>query len=248
MSEKNCLIGVISYNNGNNLFKTLSKVKNNFQYKVVINIDGSTDNSDNFLLKSKNKFTILKNKKNRGVGYSIKKLIKFAIKKKFKYLVIIPGNNKNNILEAKKIFNKLINHKFEYVQGSRYLKGSRYDNTPLFRLIMVKLHALMFSILFFTKCTDALEGFRGYDLKIFKNKNININQKWLDKYEFETYLHYKVLKYNIKYSEVAVSKIYPKNKISITNPNGEKYSHIRPIIDWWKIIRPIPLLMLGIKK
>ena len=126
--------------------------------------------------------------------------------------------------------------------------GSRRDNTPLFRLIMVKLHALMFTLITGKKCTDALEGFRGYNLKIFKNRNINVQQKWLNKYEFETYLHYKVLKQNFKYVEVPVSKIYPKNKKSIINSKGEIYTNIRPIIDWWKILRPIPYLMLGIKK
>jgi len=240
------LIGVISYNNGKNLYKTLKKINKSFKYKVLVNIDGSTDGSEKYI--NKKIYKVLTNKKNKGIGYSIIKIINYSIKNKYKYLVIIPGNNKNNILESRRIFLKLKKEKYQYVQGSRYLKGSRHDNTPLFRLIMVKLHALMFSFLFRTKCTDALEGFRGYDLNIFKNKNININQKWLHGYEFETYLHYKILNYKFKYCEVPVSKIYPKNKIGFFNPSGEKYSHIRPIIDWWKIIKPIPILMLGIKK
>jgi len=240
------LIGVISYNNGKNLYKTLKKINKSFKYKVLVNIDGSTDGSEKYITKKIHK--VLFNKKNKGVGYSIIKIINYAIKNKYKYLVIIPGNNKNNIIESRRIFLKLQKEKYEYIQGSRYLKGSRHDNTPLFRLIMVKLHALMFSYLFKVKCTDALEGFRGYNLKIFKNKNINIKQSWLYGYEFETYLHYKILKYKFKYGEVPVSKIYPKNKASIFNPFGEKYSHIRPVIDWWNIIRPILYLMLKIRK
>jgi len=241
----NCLLGILTYNNGNNLKKTLNKIKKNFPIDIVVHIDGSNDNSEKYLKKFKLK--ILKTKINNGIGFSIKKIIRYAKKKKYKYVVVVSANNKNNLNQSVSFFKKLISG-FDYVQGSRYLMGSRRDNTPLFRLIMVKLHALMFTLITGKKCTDALEGFRGYNLKIFKNRNINVQQKWLNKYEFETYLHYKVLKQNFKYVEVPVSKIYPKNKKSIINSKGEIYTNIRPIIDWWKILRPIPYLMLGIKK
>ena len=64
----------------------------------------------------------------------------------------------------------------------------------------------------------------------------------LDTYELETYLHYKVLKSHHPAAEVGVSKTYPPKT------GRGKYSHIRPIIDWWKILRPLPLIVLGIKK
>ena len=248
MLKKNyqkCLLAILTYNNGKNLKKTLSKIKIKFPIDILVNIDGSTDNSEKYLKGFKIK--ILKSDINYGIGFSIKKIIKYAKQKNYKFVVIVSANNKNNVNQSINLFKKLMSG-FDYVQGSRYLKGSRRDNTPLFRLIMVKLHAYMFTVITGKKCTDALEGFRGYNLNIFKNKNININQDWLDKYEFETYLHYKVLKHNLKYTEVPVSKIYPKNKKSIINIKGEKYTNIRPIIDWWKILRPIPYLMLGIKK
>ena len=82
-------------------------------------------------------------------------------------------------------------------------------------------------------------GFRAYKLSLFKDKRININQEWLDRYELETYLHFKVLTLGYKVKEIPVSKDYLSGV--------KKYSKIRPVFDWWKMIRPIFLLKFGIK-
>jgi glycosyltransferase involved in cell wall biosynthesis len=87
--------------------------------------------------------------------------------------------------------------------------------------------------------TDTSNGFRAYKLTIFKNKNININQSWLDRYELETYIHYKVITLGYKICEVPVSKNYL--------PGVKNYSKIRPVIDWWRMMRPLFYLKLGIK-
>jgi dolichol-phosphate mannosyltransferase len=107
---------------------------------------------------------------------------------------------------------------------------------------MVKMHALLFTLLTGKKCTDALNGFRAYRLSLFKDPRINIWQDWLDKYEWETYLHYKALKLGYRFKEVPVSKIYPYNRRKI------KYSHIRPFIDWWSILNPLLFLSLKLKR
>ncbi|MCS6809526.1 MAG: hypothetical protein NZ661_12045, partial [Candidatus Kapabacteria bacterium] len=167
---------------------------------------------------------------------------------------IIPGNNKNHPAELPLLFEPILQGRADYVQGSRYLnrkpEDRRREHTPLFRLVMVKVHALMFSILTGKWCTDALDGFRAYKVEIlFNDPDINIWQDWLDTYELETYLHYKVLKSKKwRFQEVATSKIYPSDKKTLLNTQGRKYSHIRPFIDWWRILRPLLYLLLGIKK
>ena len=242
---RKCILGIMSYNNGDDLKSTINSMPKNFPIETIVHIDGSTDGSDKIL--NQYSFKVLKNNKNIGVGKSIKNTIFYSIQNNYEYLVVMPGNNKNQIEQTMRLFDPLVNSKAEYVQGSRYLKGSKRDNTPIFRLIMVKVHAFMFSILTGKKCTDALEGVRGYKLSLFKQNFLNIDQEWLDTYELETYIHYKFLTNNVKYTEVPISKLYPKNKISLFNLRGKKYSHIRPFIDWWKILRPIPLLIFKIK-
>jgi hypothetical protein len=41
---------------------------------------------------------------------------------------------------------------------------------------------------------------------------------------------------------VPVSKTYPRPRA------GQRYSHIRPVVDWWRILRPLVLLKLGLRR
>jgi dolichol-phosphate mannosyltransferase len=247
-----CLVAVLTYNNGEDLKLTMEKFPQEHPYKVVIHVDGSTDGSDACLQDFS--YPIIGNPVNVGVGKAIKNCVEYARTHGFKALVIIPGNNKNHPAEIPDLLKPIVEQGIDYVQGSRFLGASREDrrrdNTPLFRIVMVQVHALMFTILTGKRCTDALEGFRAYRLSIFDDPDINIAQEWLDTYELETYLHYKVLRSKrVSFTEVATSKIYPEDKKGvITNRTGKKYSHIRPIIDWWRILRPLLFLLLGIRK
>jgi len=56
----------------------------------------------------------------------------------------------------------------------------------------------------------------------------------------EVYLLIKALKLGFKYAEVPCTKIYPPKEIGQTK--------MRPFVDWWKMLRPIALLALGLKK
>lgn len=247
LTKKDCLVAVLTYNNGDALEKTLNKIPETYKYDLIIHVDGSTDGSDGVLKKFN--FNILHQKSNAGIGKSLRNVIEYAKKNNYKILVIIPGNNKNDPNEVDNMLKPILEDNFDFVQGSRFLKNSRNDNTPVFRIVMVKLYSIFFSVLARKKISDSLEGFRAYKLNIFDNPEININQKWLNTYEMETYIFYKVvMSKKYKYTEVAVSKIYPENKKHLFNDKGEKYSHIRPVLDWWHIIKPVLYLLFKIKK
>jgi dolichol-phosphate mannosyltransferase len=214
---------------------------------ILIIDDGSTDDSMNIIDKSQ--YVIIKNKVNSGIGVSIRKACNYALNYNYEIIAMMPGNNKNSIAEVYRLVKPIIENNADYVQGSRFLPGSKRDNTPLFRLIMVKVLAMLLSIITGRRITDCLEGFRAFRLSILNDKDINIHQNWLNRYGLEIYLFFKVTygkKY--RYKEVPISKIYPKEKKSIFNKKGEEYTKIKPIIDWWDILRPIPYLLLGIKK
>jgi dolichol-phosphate mannosyltransferase len=245
--RKECLAAIGTFNNGEDLKNLLNRIPNDYPFDLVIHVDGSTDGSEKIL--KNHPYPVIGEKMNKGIGKAIKNTIKYAFENNYKALAFIPGNNKNDPNEVSRLFNQIIENGADYVQGSRYLPGSKKDHTPIFRLLIVKVHAFFFSVLTGRKCTDALEGFRAYRLSVFNDSQIDIWQDWLDTYEFETYLHYKVLKdkkFNVV--EVPVSKIYPQNRKHILNKNGAKYTHIRPFIDWWRILRPILYLKLGLKK
>lgn len=241
------LIGVVFYNEGERIKFLLEKFKNlklSFDYKVIFLNDGSKDDSikviKSFLRKKKIKnIEIISHKENCGVGAAIRSIIHFGLKKKLDICVIMAGNGKDDPMEIPKLVNPIIDDGYDYIQGSRFLKGGSFQNLPFLRKSMILGFSFLMTLFTRFKCSDSTNGFRAYKFSIFKDSRINIDQDWLDRYELETYLHYKVITLGYKIKEVAVSKNYL--------PNVRNYSKIRPIIDWWKLGRPIFLLRFGIK-
>lgn len=237
-----CVVAMCSYNNGKNVELALSKVPPAAErdYDVVVINDGCTDDTPSYIAKFD--FPVIVHPVNRGAGGAIKSAIRYARENKYDVVCVLAGNDKDDPREAVRLLDAIKNGDADYVQGSRFAPGGAHENTPAFRHVMVKVHANMFRVLTGFAGTDALNGFRAYRTSLFDDPKIDITQDWLDKYELETYLHYKVLKGGYRIAEVGVSKTYPPKK------GRGKYSHIRPVLDWWKILRPLPMLLLGIKK
>ena len=247
MTKSKCLVAIGSYNDGARLKKTLATKPHDFPYDILLIDDVSTDGSFDDI--DKTAYTVIRNEVNSGIGVNIRKACDYAKENGYEVIAVVPGNNKNTLAEVDRLVEPILNNKADYVQGSRYLQGSRRDHTPLFRLVMVKVLAALLSVITGRKITDSMEGFRAFRLSILDDPDIDIHQDWLDRYGLEIYLFFKITygrKY--RYKEVPISKLYPKDKVTLLNPKGVKYSKIKPIIDWWDILRPIPLLLFGIKK
>lgn len=245
-NNQRVLIGVVCFNEADKLSYFLPKFKLtnfNFPYQIVFIDDGSVDNSGKIIQKyfkdNRLKGMVIHNGRNKGVGYSIRRIIKFGIKNEFNICVIMAGNGKDDPLEIPQLLTPIIEDNYDYVQGSRFLKGGSFKNLPLLRKSLIQIFTFIMYLFTRFKCSDVTNGFRAYKLSIFKDGRINLDQDWLDRYELETYLHYKVITLWYKVKEVPVSKNYI--------PGIRKYSKIRPIIDWWKLARPVFLLKLGIK-
>ena len=53
------------------------------------------------------------------------------------------------------------------------------------------------------------------------------------------YIHWKAITLAYRVCEVPVSKTYPTRR--------RNYSKIRPVVDWWHIVRPALLLKLKLR-
>lgn len=212
-----------------------------YSLQMIFVDDGSTDGTAEIAAAVPGTH-LIRHSGNRGIGAAIRTAIRYARDSGYRYIVIMAGNGKDDFREVPRLLGPLLDDTADYVQGSRFLDGGAFENLPLGRLILLRFHAVFFTLVTGRRTTDASNGFRAYRLALFNDRRINLDQRWLDRYELETYLHMKVhwLKYRVK--EVAVSKTYPPKKA------GLKYSHIRPFIDWWSILRPILLLAFRIKK
>lgn len=247
MRNKKILIGVVCYNEADKIIFLLEKFKKfklEIPYQILFINDGSTDGSDKIIkvfFKKNNirNAVVLSNKFNRGVGYGIRKIINYGLSHNFDIVVIMAGNGKDTPLEIHKLLTPILEEDYDYVQGSRFLIGGSFNNLPLLRKTMILTFTFFMSLMTGFKCSDCTNGFRAYKLSIFNDRRININQGWLDRYELETYLHYKVITSGYKIREVPVSKNYL--------PTVNNYSKMRPLIDWWKLARPVFLLKFGFK-
>ncbi|TAL47414.1 glycosyltransferase family 2 protein [archaeon] len=178
---------------------------------------------------------IIKNKHRRGIGYAIKQGYKYALSKGFDTIVVMAGNGKDDPSEIPRLLKK-ISEGYDYVQGSRFMQGGKSFNLPLGRYILMKLLTKAWHSTGF-KGTDVMNGFRAYKAGLLKDSHIDINQKWLDGYSLEYYIHYKAISLGYKVTEVPVSKTYR------TKTNYSKVSHRQ----WGQIVWPLVMLKLGMK-
>ena len=88
----------------------------------------------------------------------------WALERGYEGIITIDGNNKDSIEDIPKFIEKL-EQGYDFIQGSRFIKGGKAINTPFIRHISVKLiHAPIISITAkhrFTDTTNALTPFNG---------------------------------------------------------------------------------------
>ena len=182
--------------------------------------------------------TIIENPTRNGIGYAIKEGYWYALSHGFDIIIVMAGNGKDDPREIPRLTEPIIKKGFDYVQGSRFLPGGKGERTPFLRRIFTRLFPFVWTFVTGVRCTEVTNGFRAYRATILEDPQINIQQTWLNGYELEYYLHYKVLTLGYKFTERPVSKIY-------SHARRESYSHISPLKDWQQIVGPIVLLRLG---
>jgi dolichol-phosphate mannosyltransferase len=233
------MLTIAAYNVGTSIPNLLKRVPYELLNEVVVVDDGSTD--DTAEAAAAFPVTVIRHSSNKGVGAVIKTALRHALDQKYDVFLIMAGNGKDDPQEIPRLL-QAIENGCDYVQGSRFASGGTSEDLPLFRRLMVPASAMLFRLLTGFRGTDALNGFRAYRLHLLGDPHIDVWQDWLDRYELEMYVHYKALTLGYKVAEVPVTKSYRHFS------KGATYSHIRPFVDWWSIVRPIVYLTLGLRR
>lgn len=204
---------------------------------VYLTDDGSTDGTA--AVGRKAGARVLIHPKNRGVGAALRTGFEAAVKAKFDTIVVMGADDQDNPSEIPRLLAKL-DAGYDFVQGSRWLAEGRVVDIPLFRRVTTIGYSLIFTVLVGRRITDGTNGFRAFRARILKG--IHLRQPWLDTYELEPYLYWHVIKNGHRVGEAPVTKRYPK-----VVP-GYHYTKMKPFRDWWRILRPLLLLFLRIKR
>ena len=176
-----------------------------------------------------------------GVGAALRQGIAYAREHDYDVAVIMAGNNKDEPAEIPRLLDPICENGFDFVMGSRYCAGGRHGgDMPLYRQIATRIHPWLVSRFTGTRLTESTNGFRAFKLSIFSDPRINLEQRWLDTYGLEVYFLWKVLTLGYRFTEVPCTKVYPSKSLG--------YTKMRPIVDWWMILRPIVLLGLGLRR
>ncbi|WP_413293252.1 glycosyltransferase family 2 protein [Bdellovibrio sp. HCB185ZH] len=234
------LLVIVNYNQNQEIAGFLSDVIQHWpQNQSVVVDDGSYDDSPD--IAQQRGFKVLRHLKNQGVGAAIRTGILYARENKYEAVLIMSSNGKMVPSEIHTVVSPLLNKKADYVTGSRFLNGNRSPGLTLFRRLSIPIFSSICTILLKRRFSDITCGFRCYKIDFLFNETCDISQEWLSRYELEYYIHYWACENRLKIAEVPVT-------IKYNHLQSNRKSKIRPIIDWWSMIKPLFFLRLKLKK
>lgn len=209
----------------------------------VIVVDDASDDGSAALVRRAG-FSVISHAKHRGVGAAIRTGIAAALQQGADVVVVIAGNGKDDPREIERLLTPIADGRADFVQGSRYLSHApQLGDFPLYRLLATRLHPLLFTAVSGRRVSESTNGFRAVHRRVLTDPRMHLQQTWLNRYELEPYLYLRAIKLGYRTEEVAVSKVYPPTQVGDTRVTQTK---MRPVIDWWSILRPLLFARLGI--
>lgn len=228
--EKDYCVCIPVINEGTRIKKELERAKkaNISKYVDIIICDGDSkdDSLNDNLMKELEVNTVLIKKNTGKQGAQLRMGFWWGLERGYKGIITIDGNNKDSIEDIPKFIEKLESG-YDFVQGSRFIKGGKAINTPLVRLISVKLiHAPIISLTAKKRFTDTTNAYRAYSKKYLTDKRVNPFRNIFVSYELLAYLSVRATQLGMKAIEIPVTREYPKTgktptKISFFKGNFE---------------------------
>lgn len=213
-SSKYCIC-IPVLNEGEKIKKQLQKMLPFSKTADIIIADwGSTDGStDQKFLKKMNVRTLLVLKSPGKQGTQLRMAFSYAIKQGYKGIIQIDGNNKDGV-EAIPYFILALDEGFDYIQGSRFIRGGKAVNTPPLRYFAVRLLASpILSLGARYWYTDVTNGFRGYSKKYLLHPKVQPFRNLFVNYELNMYLTVRANRLGLKTKELPVERKYSAGKV-----------------------------------
>lgn len=227
---KDYVILIPIINEGDRIAKELRRAQkyNISNYADIVICDGgSTDGcTEENKLRKLDVNTLLVKQDTGKQGAQLRMGIWWALQRGYKGVITIDGNNKDSIEDVPHFIEKL-EEGYDFIQGSRFIKGGKAINTPLIRTVSVKLiHASVISLTAHQRFTDTTNAYRAYSARYLTDKRVQPLRDIFMTYELLAYLSVRATQIGMRACEIPVTRAYPKigmtpTKISLFKGNSE---------------------------
>jgi glycosyltransferase involved in cell wall biosynthesis len=197
---------------------------------IIICDGGSKDGcTDENILRSLDVNTLLIKRDTGKQGAQLRMGMYFALQRGYKGVITIDGNDKDSIEDVPCFIEKL-EEGYDLIQGSRFIKGGQAINTPVSRLVAVKLiHAPIISLTAHFHFTDTTNAYRGYSARYLKDPRVDIFRDVFMTYELLAYLSVRATQLGMRACEIPVTRAYPKQ--------GKTPTKISPLKGNWELMK-----------
>lgn len=146
------------------------------------------------------------------LGSQLRLGLQYAKDHNYKYIISLDGNDKDGIDAIPKFIKKLSTG-YDFVQGSRFLPGGQYKNTPIDRILAIKFLALpIIRLASNFSYTDPVNGFKGFRSELLSDSRLNLFRPIFSTYNIQYYLTIKAPTLGYAVTEIPVSRNYPPTK------------------------------------
>ena len=216
----NLAIIIPSYNSNSSLSKLIEIINRDYTKSIIVIDDGS----DEVFSSQYDNVDIIRNKENKGKGFSLQRGFKRAQERGYTHAVTLDADLQHNPDEIDKFIN--LSEDIDFVLGYR----DRDYSMPIHRKLSNKITTALISRVTGKRILDSQCGFRRYNLSLINSFNY-----LEDGFQFESEVLIKCLPQGGSIKQIKIETIYDKNN----------KSYIRHISDTLKFIRLILRSLLG---
>lgn len=144
----------------------------------------------------------------------------WALQAGYAGIITIDGNGKDGV-ETLPQFAAALDAGYDYVQASRFRRGGVAENTPLSRLLAIRLiHAPLLSLAARRWFTDTTQGYRAYSARYLLDPRVQPFRAVFQRYELLAYLTVRASQLGYRTTEIATRRVYPAGEAIPTKISG----------------------------